>query len=58
MKGFLRYTVHAISATVLFLLLGIFFFPFILLAPFCLLSILFYPLFKLLMPEFLEKRGY
>ena len=58
MRGFLRYCIHAISATMLFLFLGIFFTPFILMAPLCLVSIPFYPLFKLLMPDLLERRGY
>ena len=58
MRGFLRYTLHALGATGIFLLMGIFFSPFLFLAPLCLLSVLFYPLFKLLMPEMLERRGY
>lgn len=58
MRGFFRYCLHAVAGTVVFLLLGIVLFPFLFLAPLCLLSILFYPLFKLLLPKYMASREF
>lgn len=58
MKGFIKWTITMIGASIFFLIMGFVFIPSLLLVPVCIFIIPFYPLFKITMPEFMEKKGY